>query len=111
MLQEANRYSRGTFFKCLNYLKSPEFSWKVCFFGSVDHLVVVIMSHGQLNKFETSGGEDFEVREVQKGVNACPLLDGKPKFFLINAFRVEKRHLGNFVFLFHLEVQILVIYF
>lgn len=34
-----------------------------------DHLVVVIMSHGQLGKFETSGGgEFFKVREVLKGL-------------------------------------------
>jgi hypothetical protein len=39
--------SRGLFFKGLNYLKSPEFSWKLCFFGS---------ENGQLNKFETSKG-------------------------------------------------------
>ena len=60
-----------------------------------DHLVVVIMSHGELGNFRTSGGEFFETEEFRKGVCACPLLDGKPKFFVINACRGESDHPGK----------------
>jgi hypothetical protein len=55
-----------------------------------DYLVVVIMSHSEDGKFETSGGEQFKLSESQTGVNACPLIDGKPKFFFVNTCRSQQ---------------------
>ena len=60
-----------------------------------DHLVVVIMSHGELGKFQTSGGEFFKTRKFREEVYACPLLFGKPKFFVINACRGGFKHPGK----------------
>ena len=50
-----------------------------------DMMVLVVLSHGRDGKIITSGGREFPIETVYEQFNnhMCPLLKGKPKFFII----------------------------
>ena len=50
-----------------------------------DMMVLAILSHGRDGKIITSGGRQFHLESIYEQFNnhMCPLLKGKPKFFII----------------------------
>ena len=50
-----------------------------------DMMILVVLSHGRDGKIITSGGREFPIETVYEQFNnqMCPLLKGKPKFFII----------------------------
>ena len=50
-----------------------------------DMMILVVLSHGRDGKIVTSGGREFPIESLYEQFNnqMCPLLRGKPKFFII----------------------------
>ena len=55
------------------------------FHEHADMMILVVLSHGRDGKIITSGGREFPIETLYEQFNnqMCPLLKGKPKFFII----------------------------
>ena len=54
-----------------------------------DMMILVVLSHGRDGKIVTSGGREFPIESLYEQFNnqMCPLLRGKPKFFIIQVIQ------------------------
>ena len=50
-----------------------------------DMMILAVLSHGRDGKIITSGGREVHIETIYEQFNnhMCPLLKGKPKFFII----------------------------
>ena len=53
--------------------------------AKADMMILVILSHGRDGKIITSSGREYQIESIYEKFNnrECPLLKGKPKFFII----------------------------
>ena len=66
------------------------------FHEHADMMILVVLSHGRDGKIITSGGREFPIETLYEQFNnqMCPLLKGKPKFFIIQVIYNDFRDAG-----------------
>ena len=68
----------------LQFSKDPQHA-------NADMMILVILSHGKDGKIITSSGREYQIESIYERFNnrECPLLKGKPKFFIIQVLILE----------------------
>ena len=77
------------------------------FHEQADMFILVVLSHGRDGKIITSGGREFPIESLYEQFNnqMCPLLKGKPKFFIIQVIEkygkiIRKTKLTKYIYIY-----------